>query len=141
MRVLTIGTFDMLHPGHLDLFQWCRNLAGKDGTVVVAVNRDEFVERYKQKRPILSLTERSSLVESCKTIDEVVIHEADEDCLPTIEKIKPDILVVGSDWLKKDYLKQINVSASYFEDHHIALVYIPRSRDLSTTEIKKRIMG
>jgi cytidyltransferase-like protein len=58
--VLTIGTFDLLHVGHLELLAGCRELAGGSGSVVVAVNRDAFVERYKGRRPV----HRSSIASS-----------------------------------------------------------------------------
>jgi cytidyltransferase-like protein len=138
-RVLTIGSFDALHLGHVDLFKFCRQLAGKKGKVIVAVNTDEFIQRYKNKRPIFNIQDRMEIIKSNKYVNQVMIHETDEHCIPTIETAECNFLVIGSDWLKKDYLSQINVPAEYFEQNGISLVYFPRTRNLSTTQIKERI--
>lgn len=135
MKVLTIGTFDLLHRGHIDLFNFCKRFGDE---VVVAVNTDEFVERYKGKKPIINLTHRVDMIRSIKWVDEVCVNIGDEDCKVVIDKVKPQYLVVGSDWLEKDYLKQTNLSRKYLEDRMITLVYTPRFYD-SSTIIKERI--
>lgn len=135
MKVLTIGTFDLLHRGHIDLFNFCKRFGDE---VVVAVNTDEFVERYKGKKPIINLTHRVDMIRSIKWVDEVCVNIGDEDCKVVIDKVKPQYLVVGSDWLEKDYLKQTNLSRKYLEDRMITLVYTPRFYD-SSTLIKERI--
>lgn len=137
-KVLTIGTFDLLHRGHIDLFNYCRELAGEGGSTFVAVNTDDFVKSYKGKAPIINEIDRLVMVDALKAVDFVDFHNHGEDCIPTIENVRPDILVIGSDWLKKNYLEQIGVTAEYLEENNIALIYTPR-RFESTTEIKKRV--
>lgn len=137
-KVLTIGTFDLLHRGHIDLFMFCKKLAGEDGQVIVAVNTDEFVERYKGKKPIINTTHRVDMIRSVRWVDEVVVNKGDEDCGEVIDDIKPQYLVVGSDWLDKDYLKQTNLNRKYLEDMGISLVFTPRFYD-SSSSIKERI--
>lgn len=135
MKVLTIGTFDLLHRGHIDLFNFCKRFGDE---VVVAVNTDEFVERYKGKKPIINTTHRVDMIRSIKWVDEVCVNIGDEDCKVIIDKIKPQYIVVGSDWLEKDYLKQTNLSRKYLEDMGISLIFTPRFYD-STSIIKERI--
>ena len=135
MKVLTIGTFDLLHIGHIQLFNFCKRFGNE---VVVAVNTDEFVERYKGKKPIISTIHRLDMVRSIKWVDEACINIGVEDCKVIIDKVKPQYLVVGSDWLEKDYLKQTNLTRKYLEDHSISLVFTPRFYD-SSTIIKERI--
>lgn len=136
--VLTIGTFDLLHRGHIDLFMFCKNLAGENGKVVVGVNTDEFVRFYKGKAPIINTTHRMDMVRSIRWVDEVVVNKGDEDCKVIIDQIRPQFLVVGSDWLEKDYLKQTDLSRKYLEDMMITLVYTPRFYD-SSSSIKEKI--
>jgi glycerol-3-phosphate cytidylyltransferase len=138
-KVLTIGTFDNLHLGHIDLFKFCKQIAGKKGKVIVAVNTDEFIERYKGKRPTFNLQDRVDMIRNIKYVDKVVVHINDEYCIPTMETTECNFLVVGSDWLKKDYLSQINVPAEYFEQYGITLIYFPRTRQVSSTLVKERI--
>ena len=137
--VLTIGTFDLLHTGHIDLFKHCYELAN-GGPVYVAVNTDEFVEKYKGKRPIIRLEDRLEMVSSIKYVTSVFTHSSGKDCKPTIETVLPQILVIGSDWLEKDYLKQIDIDVRYLEDRRITLAYTPRFEE-STSAIKKRIIN
>ncbi len=139
-KVLTIGTFDLLHVGHIDLFKQCRYLAGEGGTVFVAINADEFVERYKGKRPVIHQGDRIVMIDACRYVDFAYFHESGEDCRETIEKVKPDILVVGSDWLSKNYLNQIGIIPEYLEENNITLVYTPRKHE-SSTKIKQRLVN
>jgi len=137
-KVLTIGTFDLMHVGHIDLFKTCKEFAGEGGTVFVAINTDDFVERYKGRRPIIHQGDRIVMVDACKYVDFAYFHESGEDCRETIEKVRPDILVIGSDWLSKNYLKQIGIIPEYLEDNNICLVYAPRKHE-SSSKIKERI--
>jgi glycerol-3-phosphate cytidylyltransferase len=138
-RVLTIGTFDNLHLGHIDLFRFCKEIAGKKGKVIVAVNTDEFIERYKSKKPTFNLQDRLEMIKNVKYVDQVMVHKDDEYCIPTLEIAECNFLVVGSDWLKKDYLSQINVPAEYFEKNGVSLIYFPRTRQVSSTLVKEKI--
>ena len=142
-RKLTVysgGTFDMIHRGHLDLLKWCRLIAGKNGKVVISLNTDGFVERFKGKRPVVPLEDRRALLEAFKDLVDVVIENiGDEDSKISILKVKPDIIVVGSDWLKKDYCKQMSFTPEWLEEQNIALCYIPRNLPESTTNIKNRV--
>ena len=137
LKVYTGGTFDMIHRGHLDLLEWCRRLAGDDGVVYVALNSDDFVERFKGKTPITSFDDRKAILEALEgLVDTVIENIGGEDSKITIMQVKPDIIVVGSDWLKKDYCKQMSFTPDWLEENRIALAYIPRHLDISSTKIK-----
>jgi len=133
--VYTGGTFDVFHAGHVDFLRKCSEL----GDVIVAVNTDEFVERYKGKKPANTLGERIDVLQACRYVSGVIINEDGEDSTPTIMQIEPDYIAIGSDWLKKDYCKQMGFTPEWLEEHAISLVYLPRIRDLSSTQIKGRI--
>ena len=138
LRVYTGGTFDLPHRGHIDLLGWCREIAGEDGEVVVSLNTDEFVERYKGKRPVIKYGDRKAILEEFTSlVDRVVENVGGEDSKQTIMNVAPDIIVVGSDWLFKDYMKQMDFTPEWLEEQNIALCYIPRHRNISTTNIKE----
>lgn len=136
--VYTGGTFDLFHAGHVDLLEYCRWLSGPNGSVVVSLNTDDFIARYKGKPPVMSYEERKSVLQACKYVDLVVSNNGAEDSKPTILKHRPLFLVVGSDWARKDYYAQMQFSQDWLDEQGISLVYVPRTRVLSTTQIKER---
>lgn len=137
MKILyTGGTFDLFHAGHVNFLKQCKKIADQ---IVVAVNTDEFVERYKGSLPIIPLTERKLMLSSCRYVDTVIDNTDGEDSKPTILSIKPDIIAIGDDWAKKDYYKQMNFTQDWLDENNILLVYMPYKQGISTTEIKKKI--
>lgn len=136
MKALTIGTFDVLHWGHLDFLEKCREVCGYD-SLLVGVNTDEFVTKFKDK-PVMNQDERFYALE--RHGFRVVFNNSSGRKL--IEKAKPEMLIVGSDWARKDYLKQIDVTQDQLDKKGIILVYIPyiQTRPISTSEIKRRIL-
>lgn len=142
--VLTIGTFDVLHVGHLNLFAACRKIAGPNGRVVVGVNSDEFVEKYKGAYPLMNLRERSRLVRALRDVDWVIGNYPDRQ----IETLRdaftiglpyppPRFLVVGSDWAAKNYFAQIEVDPTYLFKHSISLLYHPYTLGVSSSKLKR----
>ncbi len=138
MIVYSGGTMDLFHAGHVDLLKMCRWLSGPDGEVVVALNTDEFISRFKGAPPVMSYTEREAVLLACRYVDRVIPNSGGEDSRPAILKVNPDFIVIGSDWAKKDYYKQMGFDQDWLDQHGISLVYFPRTRVLSTTEIKLR---
>lgn len=134
-RVLTCGSFDLLHFGHLYLLEECAKL----GTVYVGLNTDEFIERYKGKKPVMKYIERESMLLAQQSVYEVHENTGCEDMTVLVDKIAPQYIVVGSDWLTKDYLKQTGLTTEYLEEKEISLVFVPRHFSISSTEIKERI--
>lgn len=133
-RVLTAGTFDLPHAGHIDLLRWCARI----GSVTVAVNTDEFVARYKGAAPVLTFEERKTVIGACRYVD-AVIEQGSESLEQLLLSSKPEYLVIGSDWARRDYYQQIGVDQDWLDEHRIALVYVPRTRVLSSSEVKGRV--
>lgn len=141
---LTIGTFDLLHPGHVELFADCRRLVGPEGRVVVGVNSDDFVKRYRGAEPVMLCWQRMQLVAALRNVDAVVVnHQHDSTVRSLLGQLDfGDYLVIGSDWLERDYLGQIGVTVGELAAAHIALVYSPRrSGGPSSTELKRRLVA
>lgn len=148
--VYTAGTFDLFHAGHVNLLRQCRIIAGKEGTVVVGVNSDEFVMMYRQVQPLLSFEERCAVVRACRYVDTVRVHE-DVVC-PQRDHIAANLdiaagftdvarfLVIGSDWAKRDYYKQLEISQMWLDLMEITLIYVPYTESISSTLIQQRMV-
>ncbi len=136
--VYTGGTFDLFHTGHVELLEYCAELGD---IVVVALNTDSFVKRYKGKPPVMGYDERKDILLSTKYVDEVIPNFDGEDSKSTILEVCPDIIVIGMDWLSRDYCKQMSFTPEWLSEHEIVLCYVPRTRNVSTTTLKARVQG
>lgn len=141
MKVYTGGTFDLFHAGHVRLLRKCREFAGPNGVVVVALNSDKFITEYKGKPPVCSFDERKETLEGCKFVDIVVENIGGSDSRPAIDEVAPNLIVIGSDWASRDYHAQMGFSQDWLDSRDISLAYVPYTRGVSSTEIKSRIQN
>lgn len=139
MIVATAGTFDLFHVGHVNLLRRCRMLAGEEGEVIVILNLDEFVERYKGRLPIIGYQDRADVLRAMRDVDVVVPNVGGADLKPVLHEIRPDLLVVGSDWQTKDYHAQINASPDWLSRRGINLIYHPYTPRISSSAIRERL--
>ena len=127
MKVWTNGCFDIIHRGHIELFKFCKNLAGSDGEVIIGLDSDEKVKKDKgNDRPINSLDDRMTILRSIIFIDKVIPFDTAEELEQTIKWIKPHIMVIGSDWKGKEVIG---------EKWAEKLMFFNRIGDYSTTKI------
>lgn len=123
--VLTYGTFDLFHIGHLNLLKRARDLGDK---LIVAVSTDEF-NATKGKTTLMPFEHRVELVRSVRFVDEVIAESNWDQKISDVQQHKVDLFVMGSDWQGKfDFLKP-----------HCEVVYLPRTDNVSSTELKKAI--
>lgn len=139
MRVYTGGTFDLFHYGHVGLLRQCRAIAGPNGTVTVGLNTDEFVALYKDRAPVMTYAEREIVLGACRYVDEVIPNVGGHDSKPAIDGARPDVLVIGSDWLNKDYHAQLSVTPQWLDERGITIRYVPYTEGISTSSIRKRL--
>jgi glycerol-3-phosphate cytidylyltransferase len=137
--VYTGGTFDLFHSGHVNLLKRCKDIAGVDGKVVVSLNKNDFIEQYKGKPAVCSDLERSTVLMSCRYVDEVVFNVGGLDSKVAIELVNPDYIAIGSDWANKDYYSQMSFTQEWLDERNIGLIYIPYSKHISSSEIKNRL--
>lgn len=135
--VLTMGTFDLPHFGHTRLFARCRDFAGRDGRVVVAVNTDEFVEKFKGIRPRLDVFARREILLSMRTVDTVLINPGGDHQKALISYVMPDEIVVGSDWAERDYHAQLGVTADWLDQRGIRIKYVAYTDGISSTQLRE----
>jgi glycerol-3-phosphate cytidylyltransferase len=134
--VYTGGTFDLFHKGHVNFLRQCKEIGDH---VTVSLNTDEFIYRYKGEYPVISYEERKEVLLSCRYVDKVIPNSGDEDSKPTILDVNPKFIVIGSDWAKKDYYKQMNFTQKWLDDNGYVLIYIPYTDSVSTSLIKEKL--
>jgi rfaE bifunctional protein nucleotidyltransferase chain/domain len=110
MKVFVNGSFDVLHTGHLDLLNYAKSLGD---FLLVAIDSDSRVASKKgADRPFNPQYNRQKLLENLKAVDEVVVFDSDLELTQTVKILRPDIMVVGSDYQDKtvigsEYAKQL----------------------------------
>jgi glycerol-3-phosphate cytidylyltransferase len=138
MDVATLGTFDGMHPGHIGLLETCSRM----GNVAVGVNTDEFVQQFKHVTPIFTLAERMRMVAGCRYVASVHINHA-EGQGALIKQMLPTggVFVTGSDWASKDHLAQLGLAddRDFFARNRIEVLYVDRTGEWSTTELRTRL--
>lgn len=123
-RVITYGTFDLLHYGHINLLKRARALGDY---LIVVLSTDEFNWEQKQKKCYFPYEQRKKLLEAIRYVDLVVPEENWEQKRTDIHKYQADIFVMGDDWKGKfDFLTEEGAE----------VVYLPRTPEISTTQIK-----
>ena len=123
-RVITYGTFDLLHYGHINLLKRAKDLGDY---LIVALSTDEF-NLQKDKISYFDYQQRKILLESIRYVDLVIPEISWEQKREDVKKYYADIFVIGDDWEGKfDFLK----------DEGVEVVYLPRTEEISTTQIKK----
>lgn len=130
------GTFDLLHPGHVRFFRWVKK---RYDHVVVSLNSDSFVRRYKGVRPTQSFLERREMVQGCRWVDEVILNIGDEDSRKGILYTRATHVVNGSDWSRERLLQQMGLTESFLSENGLTVVLCPMVRLFSSTELKERI--
>jgi glycerol-3-phosphate cytidylyltransferase len=126
MTVITYGTFDMFHVGHLRLLERAKALAGEGGKLIVAVSTDRFNWEEKQKKCAIPDVDRMAIVKALKCVDEVIPEDNWEQKKTDVEKYGVDIFVMGDDWKGKfDFLEA-----------QCKVVYLPRTQGVSSTDLK-----
>ena len=132
----TGGTFDLLHFGHFNFLKKCKQISDK---VVVSLNTDDFIRRFKGSNPVMTYQEREKSLSYCPYVDSIVPNTSGEDSKPSILSINPSIIAIGDDWAQKDYYSQMNFTQEWLDENNIVLIYIPYTKGISTTELKRRL--
>jgi glycerol-3-phosphate cytidylyltransferase len=128
ITVVTFGTYDLFHVGHLNILRRAKDLGDR---LVVGVSSDELNFRKKQLRPTYPLDHRLAIVESVRYVDEVFVEDAMELKRQYLIDHRADVLVMGDDW-----------EGRFDEFMDICrVVYLPRTVGISSTDVKVRIRG
>ena len=125
-RVITYGTFDLLHYGHINLL---RRAKAQGDYLIVALSTDEFNRDEKGKKSYFTYEQRKTLLEAVRYVDLVIPEENWEQKIFDVQKYRADTFVMGDDWEGKfDFLKD-----------YCEVVYLTRTPEISTTQIKREL--
>jgi choline-phosphate cytidylyltransferase len=125
-RVITFGTFDLFHVGHLNIIARARRLGDQ---LVVGISSDDLNDVKKGFRPLFPLQERMAIVAALRDVDEVFVEESMNEKRAYVLEHHAQILVMGDDWQGRfDDLRDI-----------CDVIYLPRTADVSSTALKERM--
>ena len=123
-KIITYGTFDLLHYGHINLLQRAKALGDY---LIVALSTDEFNWNSKQKKCYFTYEQRKRLLEAVRYVDLVIPEKNWDQKINDVKEFKVDAFVMGDAWTGKfDFLKD-----------YCEVVYLPRTPEISTTQIKQ----
>lgn len=125
-KVITYGTFDLLHYGHINLLRRAKELGDY---LIVALSTDEFNWNEKGKKCYFTYAQRKQLLEAIRYVDLVIPEECWDQKSRDVKEFRVDTFVMGDDWAGKfDELKEF-----------CEVVYLPRTPEISTTQIKQEL--
>jgi glycerol-3-phosphate cytidylyltransferase len=125
-RILTYGTFDLLHYGHINLLKRAKHLGDY---LIVGLSTDEFNKHEKNKELYFTYDERKKTLEAIRYVDLVIAEKTWKQKESDVEKYHIDIFVIGDDWEGKfDFLRE-----------KCEVIYLPRTEGVSTTKIKREL--
>ena len=121
-RIITFGTFDLFHYGHVNVLRRARQLGD---WLIVGVSSDELNAKKKGRRPYFTLDERVAIVGDSRFVDEVFVEESLEQKGDYIQEFRADVLVMGDDWQGRfDHFRSL-----------CEVIYLPRTPEISSTQI------
>ena len=124
-KVITYGTYDLLHVGHINLLRRAKEMGDY---LIVVVSSDEF-NAIKGKKAFYSFEDRKKILEAIKYVDEVLPEYNWEQKIDDVVNNQVDVFVMGDDWTGKfDFLKD-----------YCEVIYLPRTEGISTTQIKEEL--
>lgn len=123
--IITYGTFDLLHYGHINLLRRAKEMGDY---LIVGLSTDDFNYSEKNKNSYFTYDQRKMLLEAIRYVDMVIPECTWEQKIDDIHKYGVDVFVIGDDWLGKfDYLEQEGAK----------VIYLSRTPEISSTQIKK----
>ena len=132
IKVITYGTFDLLHHGHIRLLERAKSLGDY---LIVGVSTDELVQQEKHKTPVIPYEERKEIIAALKYVDQVV-PQKNKNKLAAWEELHFDKMFVGDDWKGTEVWNKIEAE---LKTVGCDTVYIPYTQGISTTDIRKKL--
>ncbi|WP_419773673.1 adenylyltransferase/cytidyltransferase family protein [Halarcobacter sp.] len=134
MVVYTVGTFDLLHVGHIALLEYCKTLGD---VVAVGVASDSVVNSYKPNVPVIGLEEREEMLKALSCVD-IVRPYYELEYVSACKELNVDIFVIGGDWGNKAHNIEVE---NYLKSMGKKIVQVSYSSRTSSTKIKQKIIA
>jgi len=134
-KIATFGVFDIIHTGHVRFLEKCKNLA-ESSELTVVIARDSTVLREHRKKSVIQENKRRYVIQSLKSVDKAILGNEGSDKLSIVEKIKPDIIVLGydQDWDEQELKKELKRRGL-----EIQIIRLEKYDNITSSSIKKRI--
>ena len=129
----TDGVYDLFHVGHLNMIETAKKQCEY---LIVGVHGDSVVSQYKHRYPIIPEAERARIIGAIKGVDRVVINDV-RDKLMLLERYHFNVVFIGDDWKGTD---RWNSFEKILGERNVDVIYVPYTKGISTTDIKKRIL-
>lgn len=133
-KVLTVGVYDLLHFGHFELFRRAKEFAGDNGKLTVAIQLDEWVNKFKKATLIYPWAQRAKMVGALRYVDEVVPYTAVDETIQTLEF---DTFICGPDQNHAGFQRAKEWCCANGREVYV----MPRTEGVSTTQLKEMIKG
>jgi len=126
---ITFGAFDLLHPGHIVMFQECKTVCDY---LIVGLQTDPSIDRPQKNKPIQDLEERKIMLNAVRYVDKIFVYETEEELYGVLKSLKNivDVRIIGEDWRNKKFTGW---------DLDIPIYYNSRKHSWSSSELKQRI--
>jgi len=132
-KAITFGVFDLLHFGHFELFRKIREIVGEDGEVIVMLQKDEWVSKFKDAKLVYNFEQRKSMIESLRYVTRVVPYESVG--IDAVKDVDFTLLVRGPEHSSERFLRL----SEWCEKHGKMWMVLPRTDGISTTSLKQMI--
>ena len=130
----TDGVYDLFHVGHLNMIEAAKKQCEY---LIVGVHSDQVVKQYKYHCPIIPEIERARIIGAIKGVDKVVINDV-RDKLTLLERYGFNVVFIGDDWKGTE---RWNNFEKVLGERNVDVIYVPYTKGISTTDIKKRILS
>jgi len=132
--IYTVGTFDLLHVGHLALLEHCKSLGE---VLAVGVASDEVVHSYKPRTPVIPLEQRITMLKALRCVD-IVLPYHELEYVTGCKEVNADIFVIGEDWGDKPHNIEVE---TYLKEAGKQIVQVRYSPQTSSTQIKQNVIA
>ncbi len=129
----TDGTFDLFHVGHLRLLKEAKKHCD---ILIVGVHGDDVVASYKGKPPIINENDRAEIIRNLAFVDKVVINRT-RDKIELLKLYGFNLMIIGDDWKGTERWNKLE---KQLNEHGVDVLYLPYTKTISTTAIKKRVL-
>lgn len=133
MKAVTFGVFDLLHYGHFELFRRIRELVGDHGEVIVLLQKDEWVRKFKDVKLVYNFEQRKRMIETLRTVSKVVPYETVG--VDALNGVDFNLLVRGPEHCSERF----QILSKWCEDTGRKWTILPRTEGISTTSLKQMI--
>lgn len=129
-KAITFGVFDLLHFGHFELFRRIRELVGPEGEVIVMLQKDEWVTKFKDVKLVYTFEQRKQMIETLRTVTKVIPYETVG--IDAVKDVDFNLLVRGPEHCSERFL----ILSKWCEENGKNWTILPRTEGISTTSLK-----